>query len=337
MEIDKLIEKILATEKCGDIFEQDETKIRKTFRDYIKEVHPDSCPYPKASEAADKLVKLYNSAMEHISKGTWEETGVERLSSKVTLFGVKDISAFELGARYVSDTQVAYVFDSGKGKYRTNYVIRVKSLRYPDKRMQDIYKVRMPNFQSLSTENVQMISGREAVVIQKTSDFYPMDLFLKAYKEQLTGRDIAWMISRMCDLCCFLYSQGLVLNGFTKENLFISPQTHTMSIFGGWWYAKPIGDSMIGTNKTVYSCMSPLTRTAKRSVFQTDIECMRHICTEIIKDKTDIPKPILKWINDGSSDDPISEYESWNEALDKAYGERRFVKFETDSKKIYGR
>lgn len=330
----EIIDKILEAEKCGDIFERNETKIRSLFRTYAKRIHPDVCNDPQAQKAFSKLNKLYESALNHISNHTWEETGSVQISQKIILKGVKDISSFELGARYVTDTQVAYIFDSGKDKYWYQYVTMAKLVKYGNTKMTDLYSNRMPVFNKVIDH---MSADRRAIILDKTADVYPMDLFLKAYSEQLSGRDIAWMISRMCDLLCFLQYNSIVLNGFTKENLFINPERHSLFIFGGWWYSTMVGYPMLGTNKTVYSCMSPLTKTNKLSTFQTDIESMRHLASELIKDKTDIPKPILDWIDAGSSDDPIKEYSWWNKVLDAAYGKRKFVVFEADPKKIYGK
>ena len=333
MTTNEILEKILNAEKVGDIFEKDASRIKQQFRNFAKCIHPDVCSDVRSQEAFTKLNKLYETALDYIFTGSWEETGVLQLTPKVMMAGIRNVSAFELGARYVSDTKIAYVFDSGKDVYFSNYTAKLtQTARFRDSKIKMAYQHKIPMIKTIA----DMSYGRKAIVVGKTPDDYPMDLFLKAYGDKLTGRDIAWMISRMCDLLCFLYiNSSMVLNGFTKENLLICPKSHTISIFGGWWYAALNGASMIGTNKTVYNCMSSLTRTNKVATPQTDIESMHYICSELVKGKSDIPKPILDWINSGSSDDPIQTYSNWNEALDKAYGQRMFVKFEVDSDKIY--
>lgn len=335
MTVNEIIEKIQKAETCGDIFEKDASRIKQQFRDFAKCIHPDVCSDVRAKETFIKLNKLYETALDHIFTGSWEETGVLQLTPKIMMAGIKNISTFELGARYVSDTKIAYIFDSGKEAYFSNYTTKLtQTARFKDSKIRNMYQDKIPTIKTIT----DMSYGRKAIVVGKTPDDYPMDLFLKTYGNKLTGRDIAWMISRMCDLLCFLYiNSSMVLNGFTKENLLICPKTHKISIFGGWWYASLNGTSMIGTNKTVYNCMSSLTRTNKIATPQTDIESMRHICSEMVHEKTDIPKSILNWINSGSSDDPLQTYHDWNEALDKAYGQRRFVKFDVDSDKIYGK
>lgn len=333
MTTNEILEKILNAEKVGDIFEKDASRIKQQFRTFAKCIHPDVCSDVRAQEAFTKLNKFYETALDYIFTGTWEATGVLQLTPKIMMAGIKNVSAFELGARYVSDTKIAYVFDSGKDIYFSNYTAKLtQATRFKDSKIRNIYQNRIPVIKTIT----DMSYGRKAIVVEKNPDNYPMDLFLKAYCDKLTGRDIAWMISRMCDLLCFLnINSSMVLNGFTKENLLICPKFHTISIFGGWWYAAQDGSPMLGTNKTIYNCMSSLTRTTKIANPQTDIESMRYICSELVKGKSDIPKPIRDWINSGSSDDALQTYNDWNTALDKGYGQRRFVKFEVDPKLIY--
>jgi hypothetical protein len=127
----------------------------------------------------------------------------------------------------------------------------------------------------------------------------------------------------------------MVLNGFTENNLFINPDNHSIHIYGGWWYATPLDEPMIGTSKDVYSVMTNKTKTDKRSAQLTDIECVKAIARHITEANPDIPKPMLDWIRRGSNDNPIEEKMRWDDALERAYGPRSFTKFNYDSSKIF--
>lgn len=335
MEADKLIERILDAEKCGDLFENNELMIKQDFRKYSKVIHPDICKEPLADKAMIHLVNLYNQALECLSQGVWQSRHSAIISPKLILRNVKDISAFELGARYVSDDSVVYVFDNGKTAFRNRYLDMYSSMNtFLDRNseMKVLYKDRIPKI----TKYLPVISAdRSVIMISKQPNEYPMNLFLKAYQDTLTGRDIAWMISRLIDLCCFMKTQNLVMNGFTEENLFICPEHHTIHIYGGLWYTGKIGDRMLGTCKKVYSVMSSKAKTEKICDPLTDIESVRGICSRLITGKDDIPKEMRDWINAGSTDDAIHEYIYWSEMLIKAYGPRKFVKLEVDPREIY--
>ena len=335
MGANELIEKILDAEKCGDLFTNDKLMIKTDFRIYSKMIHPDICKEPLADKAMTHLVNLYNQALDCLAKGVWESRNSEVISPKLILKDVKDISAFELGARYVIDTSITYVFDSGRIAYRNQFLDMVSDMNVFLRNHSDIHK----RYQSMIPNVIKYMwpisADRSVVMISKKENEYPMNLFLKAYQETLTGRDIAWMISRLIDLCCLLKTSGIVLNGFAEENLFICPEDHSIHIYGGWWYAGKIGDRMLGTCKKVYSVMSNKAKTDKVCDPLTDIESVRAIAARLIAGKDDIPKEIRNWINAGSTDDAIHEYIQWSFTLDLAYGARRFVKLKVDPKEIY--
>jgi hypothetical protein len=200
--------------------------------------------------------------------------------------------------------------------------------------MKATYVHRMPHVKIWSRH---ISLDRSYIAVSKEPNEYPMDLFLKAYQERLTWKDIAWMISRMIDLCCFLNVNNLVLNGFAEENLFINPDNHSIHIYGGWWYAGEAGTKdMIGTCNAVYSVMTSKNKTDHINDPLTDIESIRTISRRLIEGKADIPEPLMKWINAGSSNDPIEEYSRWNNALDDGRtGPRHFTVFNAKPEEIY--
>lgn len=317
-----MIEKILHTVYCGDLFEEDEKKIREKYRELVKKIHPDVCKDPRAQEAFSNLQRLYDRAIDCIRLGCWDETDTLQLPGRAKIHYLHS-KPFELGKRFVTDNELIWVFDSTKEKYLKQYI--QTELTYKDKRMATIYQEKMPVVEDFSDR---------AIFVKRDPREFPMDLFLSAYQKKLTARDIAWMVSRMCDLLCFLNFNKIVLNAITPENLFINADTHSISIYGGWWYSAQIGEKMTGVSKSIFDIMPFSVRNSKLSSPITDIESMRIMFQRICKDK-EIPDPFKKWLEAGSLDDPIQEYERWNEALDKSWGKRRFVEFEIKADEIY--
>lgn len=318
-----MINKILNTVYCGDLFEEDEKKIREKYRELVKQVHPDVCSDPRAPEAFENLQHLYNRALNCIRLGCWDEKDVLRLPGKDKKIHYLHSKSFELGKRFVTDNQVIWVFDSGKKQYLERF-IHIE-LAYKDDRMAKVYSKKMPVVEEFTDQ---------AVFLRRDPREFPMDLFLSAYRDRLTAKDIAWMISRMCDLLCFLNINKLVLNGVTPENLFINTDTHSISIYGGWWYAAHIGEKMTGVSKAVFDIMPFSVRNTKLASPITDIESMRIMFQRICKGK-ELPEPFRKWLEAGSLDEPIREYERWNETLDKSWGQRRFIEFKAEADEIY--
>ena len=330
MDQQELLTKVLNAESCGDIFEKDSLSgIRSQYYDMAKIIHPDVCTLPGAETAFGILTRLRNDALAYIRMGTWGKTGRLYLDD-VQSIGYRNAKPFEFGTRYSGMSHVVYAFDQGKEKWADLFQQKTHDFSFLDAAMKGAYKDRIPRIEKVLTMN----DKRTAIVLKKNPNEYPMDLFLSAYKEKIGGRDIAWMISRMVDLCCLLYVNGLVHNGIMAENLYICPKDHYICIYGGWQYASRIGGKMIGTTKEVYNLMPTISRTTKTATQITDMECVRNIFRKVIHKDT-VPYEIMKWIDDGSTDDPISEYERWNRALDKAYGQRKFQVFSANADEIY--
>ena len=323
MDAKALIDQILQAKYCGDFFEEGtENSIRSRFRECAKLVHPDVCSDPRAEEAFNHLAKLNDRAMECLKLGVWDETDMLRLPGKPKI-RYKHSLWFELGKRFVTDDRVIWVLDLDKNKYLKRFIHT--EFTYRDDKMLKMYRNRIPVVED---------HDDQAIFLKKDPKEFPMDLFLSAYGDKLTARDIAWMISRMCDLLCFLHFHGLTLNGIEPENLFINPDLHSIHIYGGWWYATKIGQKMIGVSKNIYNIMPFDIRNTKIASPATDIESVRIMFQRICEGK-DIPKPMNKWLNAGSLENPIEEYERWNEALDKSWGKRKFMVFSANADEIY--
>ena len=335
MDQQELLTKVLNAESCGDIFEKDSLSgIRSQYYDMAKIIHPDVCTLPGAETAFGILTRLRNDALAYIRMGTWGKTGRLYLDDTQSI-GYRNAKSFEFGTRYSGMSHVVYAFDQGKEKWADLFRQKTHDFSFLDAAMKGAYKDRIPRIEKALTMN----DKRTAIVLAKNPNEYPMDLFLSAYRGKIGGRDIAWMISRMVDLCCLLYVNGFVHNGIEVENLYICPKDHYICLYGGWQYATRIGEKMIGAKKSVYDLMPTSAKTSKKATPITDMECVRDIFINIVKDYCDptkcVPLQIEKWINAGSTSDPISEYERWNQVLDKAYGQRKFQVFSANADEIY--
>ena len=142
------------------------------------------------------------------------------------------------------------------------------------------------------------------------------------------------MICRLCNLCCYFGYHGIAHNGLTVENCFISPQYHTLMPFGGWWYARPMGEKLLGVSKAVYDIMPVKAKSEKVAVYQTDLESMKLIGRKLLG-SGNAPQPLLDFLNSGSSPDPMKEFQKWGKTLDAAYGKRQFIEMPVSKTDIY--
>lgn len=334
-------EKILSAKKCGDLFSKaDKKAVQQEYRELAKRFHPDICDRPDAEEVFKHLCGLYERAMDLISRGDWEESNVLLLrepvsrsrSSNYLIYRIPYLKAhsFELGAMYVGDRTVTYILESRYASFYKNAIEQIQKLKYSDNRLESEFKRYMPQLDHMFKDSV---TGSCCIILQKEPDVYALLDILDYYGGTLPDKHAAWIISRLCNLCCFFQHTRIVHNGLTIGDIFISPKTHAVFPFGGWWYTKREDDKIIGVPKEVYDVMPLSVRTSKKASHKTDLEAVKLIGRNIFKPE-ETPKAIIDFLNSGGSD-AFEEFQKWNLALEKAYGKPHFVNMKVTKSDIY--
>ena len=331
-------EQILSLSKCGDLFPNNIDAAKTKYKQLAKEWHPDSNKNPKAVDVFQKITELYNKALELLEQGTWEKTNyilISKNNGKKIALNYDTVFDFELGTCYVTKTKIVYILGSDKKKYFDNAIARIKSLKYADKKMEETLKRCMPKiYQTFQTN-----SGEYVIVLDKTEDVYPLKSVFEYFDNKISDRHVAWIMSRLYNISCFLKYNDIVHNGININNCFVSPKYHSILLLGGWWYTTKEKEKMIGTTKDIFSIMSVVTKGDKKSSYLTDLESVKLLgrqllgetnCRKLALD-TSIPKAFINFLISGSSDDAFKEYAKWDKALIGSYGERKFVKMEVDN------
>ena len=331
-------EQILSINKCGDLFPHNIDAVKSKYKELVKEWHPDSNTNPKAVDVFQKITELYNKALELLEQGTWEKTNyilISKYNGKKIALNYDTVFDFELGTCYVTKTKVVYILDNDKKKYFDNAIARIKSLKYSDKKMEETLSRCMPKiYQTFQTNN-----GEYVIVLDKSEDVFPLKSVFEYFGNKITDRHVAWIMSRLCNITCYLKYNGIVHNGININNCFVSPKFHSIFLLSGWWYTTKENEKMIGTTKDIFSIMSVTAKGSKKSSYLTDLESVKLLgrqllgetnCRKLVLDST-IPKPFTNFLVSGSGNDPYKEYEKWDKALDNSYGARKFVKMDVDN------
>ncbi len=333
---------ILAIEKCGDLFPYGEDKVREKYKELAKEWHPDSSSHPDSFDVFAKIAELYQCAIELLRNGQWEKTGyllISRKDGKKIEVNYDTSFHFELGTCYVTRTKIVYILDSDKEKFYRNAVSRIKGLRYQDKKMEEeLARVLPVIYQTFQTND-----GSYGIVLDKGKDVYPLKNVYEYYEGHMDHRHVAWIISRLCNLTCYLNFSRLVHNGIHLNNCFISPESHAVFLPGGWWYAAEEGEAMIGTTKDIFSIMPVGAKSTGKSSPVTDLEAVKLLgrqllgetnCRKLSLDAS-VPKPFVDFLTGGSGSQSFEEFAKWDRALMDSYGRRKFIPMEIQN--IYDR
>ena len=331
-------EELLKIDKPGDLFDRNIIECKKKYKELIKEYHPDS----KNGDTTvfEHITKLYEKAIGLLSNGLWEKSRyVEFKTSqnKTIMIEYQDLFLFELGTCYVCKTHIIYLLKSDKEKYYKNYIEKTKKLKYENNDMEKVFKICMPDIQTYG----KLKTGEYYIVLKKTKDVFPLKNVLNYYKE-IPDRHIAWILSRLSSIACFIQYNHLVHNGINIENCFISPKYHSILLLGGWCYTTKENEKLIGTTKEIYDLMPIKEKTKKISTIETDLESIKAIGRKLTGDEDyqkmldkNLPKPIFNFLTKGSSHSAFTEMEEWDKSLLKAYGERKFIPLYIDEKQIY--
>ena len=324
---------ILAAKMCGDLFTNDSVKAKKEFKVLAQMYHPDRNKSKQAEEVFKKIKELYNTAKGMIESGKWAESDCIEFDTKdgkrKKLKFIKECK-FELGVQYISSSIITYVLEAQNKKYFDNAIKRIGSLGYEHDAMEKEFSRYFPEF----IETFETEEGKWVLVIKKTKDLIRLQDLLDFYKGNINDRHVAWMMSRLSNICCFIEYNGITHNGISLENCFVSPEYHSIALLGGWWYCVGRGEKMFGTQKQIYDIMGPLTKTNKIGSVTTDLESVKLIGRTLLG-KTQAPDSFRNWLNSGSSGIARNEYTKWSQALDRAYGERRFIKLEATEQEVY--
>lgn len=324
------VKRILNAVYCGDLFPRDLVAARELYHDLAKKVHPDICTDPCAEDAMDKLNKLYQRAQQCLEQGTWEADHMEWLISEDgSAVSVKYLfkSSFEQGVRYVCATSVLWLFSDKKDAHR--FEKQLSRIRYHNDKMKTEFSHQLPQLK----KTIFFADGSCGIVVAKTVDQFPLDLVLKNVPDLITDRHLAWITSRLCNLCCFFSHNNLSHNGLIPSNLFISAEKHSLSVLGGWQYAAMTDEKMQGVPRAVYDIMPATVKTSKTGNAVTDIESVKLIGRNVSKNLS-LPKPVRAFYHSGSGDS-ISEFRKWSYALHEAYGKRTFVPLTLTNKQVY--
>lgn len=308
----------------SDLFTED--NLKADYIELMKTYHPDRYKGSDASKICAKINALYEEAKVHINDDTWgDESNIIYISlkngrKKRIKYLYQGIN--ETGEYYIGNTIVVFSFT--KKKFFDNYLSSVKKIKYADHKVKDYFERFMPEI----IDSFTSADDKYYVVIRKTADVYPLSLVKDIFKQK---EHAAWLSTRLFNLSAFLSTSGIVHNGISISNIFVSLEFHGASLLGGWQYAASEGSKMIGTNKQVYSIMSPSTKANKIATYNTDTMAIKDIICELLGGKTyrELVSIVGEvWANFllQSEDHPLDVVNKWEDVRDKSFKEHRFVK-----------
>lgn len=334
-------EQILGSKFPGDLFSKDTIKIKEELRRLLKLWHPDVNHDPISAEVFNHIYELYHLGISQLESGKWETPGLLEIGTNSNQFRVKYKKhfEFELGDCYIGDYIITYLIDKSYEDLFNNGRLTVNNFKYSSDRM----KVEVMRYLPKPIRCFE-IENKLGWVFEKTPDILSLRDVLNCYGGKLDPRHVAWIMSTLHNITCYLEYAGLSHNDISLDTYFISPKYHSGALLGGWWYATREGERLIAVPNRTYQFMSTETKASKIAFTKTDLELIRAIGRELLGDSTGIrlnqiegiPKPLISWLQLPSPTySAIKDYSLWQKVLTDSFGPRKFVKMELTSNELY--
>ncbi|MCI8530430.1 MAG: hypothetical protein HFH82_15005 [Lachnospiraceae bacterium] len=328
--------------------------------DYDREQNLAICPYcGSKSTVFDQNRKLfeqyqnqYAALLNHpqqtvTEEGFWVETSREELLREDG--NMIEINYFtkqpaDMCTMYVAKQSVLYLFEEKHAHYAARYQEMIQKLVYPTPEMERHLSDYIPKMLT----QCRLSDGRILLALRKKEGLYPLNLL-----GVLLDRHVAWIISRLENLCCLLDYNDIVLNGFAVQNLFVEPAAHQIYLYGGWWFAGVRGEESVGASQDVVSCLDAARKkmwntqpkqkvrnhpiTDLKSIRLTAAKLLGYPDMDALKEDTLLPKAFRKFLLETPKQNAREDFATWDKTLLAAYGERKFIPLPMTEEEIYSR
>ena len=249
------------------------------------------------TEFRKKLLSYYKAkadAKEQDYSGDtlWEENGsasYRMQNGKTLTLSYMDHYSYPELVCYLCRETVVYVFDREEG---ANAFLRgLSQLAFP---AADVKLVRC--FPQLKSK-LYLDEGKLGLVYTRKPYFYPAEVFAPFASEHL-----AWVISRMENICCALEYSELEHGNITAASLFINPITHEGMLFGDW-------------------------RAVKRKESTRDLRDLREAAKSVAEDLHH-PRELETFLQSEPAADAYADFAAWDKVIEDGYGGHRFTKMD---------
>lgn len=323
------------------IFSGDLDKAKVEFRRLRSRWHPDT-------NAVDPTIiahinKLFDKAEELLKKGLWKRDGqllIASSSGKSYSFRYHKAEEFELGIAYVGDSFLSYFIRNDFADLVRIAQDHIEGFKFPDGKLKNEHEKSLPKLQSL----IQVKDGYY-IVIKKDPAYIRLSDVLEHFGGKIDPKHVAWMLSRLYNLSCFMRLANLVHHDISPQNCFIHPQQHYLALLGGWWYARKGGEKLVALPQRTITYGPQSLLTDKIAVHATNSELIKATGRDLLGDSIGsrlstmgYPQALVNWLRSPAQDELAwDEYGHWEQVLKNSFGARKFIELKLESKDIYTR
>lgn len=303
-----------------------------------KRWHPDAGGDAKVFAHIEALRR---AAEQKAHKGIWQLPGQIEISDrygKRIRLKYRARRPFELGEMLIGLGIVTYIMPRAHEALVMNGLKQIGHMRYPNETFRKSLEPHFPKvLRAFETETDWV------VCIQKHSDEVLLADLIKHLGGQIDPRHVAWIVSSLLNLACFLDVSEMTLNSMAVSTVFVSPAKHAVSLYGGWWYAAGAGKLLSHLPPETAPLASARLRAHKVATSDLDLQCIKAIGRACLGDPTggslrgraDIPSPFSQFLQLPPAKSAFVEYERWPKVLADSFGPRRYHELKVTGEDVY--
>ncbi|MBR4813594.1 MAG: hypothetical protein IKZ69_06770 [Lachnospiraceae bacterium] len=215
---------------------------------------------------------------------------------------------------YLTRKAALFVFPKGKRDEADRVLRNIAKVQFPPADVKGLADA----FPKLSGR-YELADGGVLLAFERQDNLFPLAMF-----GSLRPEHVAWVISRMENICCVLQYSSLVHGGISEESLWINPTSHHAVLMGHWWDVRSMQGAADGLRGAVQSLFGA--DSAKK-----DLKDLRKTADRVLGMKrADAPQALTEFLADSPEADAFADFEVWDQVIEKGFGGRRFSRMGID-------
>lgn len=315
--------------------------LQRDFRALAFAWHPDRCVHPQASDVFAHIGKLHAEAKARVRKGLWATSNsltVLGKDGKKRSLSFRLRSPFELGEVMIGSVLTSFLINATHEPLVMAGLKAIGDIRYPNDKFRKSLDLFMPHVaRSVETATQWLLTMRKDPDEMRISDL------ARYLGGSIEPKHVAWIVSSLLNLACFLEVSDMTLNGMTVDTVYVNPRRHTAALYGGWWYAAKSGRLITHLPPQNLPLASRRLREHKVATHELDLESIKAIARTALGDasggslrvRADIPAPLATWLLMPAGKSAFIEYENWPKVLEASFGARRFQMLNISGNDVY--
>ena len=323
----------LGTVDAGRLFAGDAGTMKRTLRRLWRRWHSDRSDHPRADEVMAHVGQLYAHAL----RRTAETRRSAPLERRVRLDDGREWRiryvrehAVAGGRAYTGRTHVTYVLDRGYEDLGRAAGARIGRIRLDSAALRRTVGPMLPRIARAAGTGAGWV-----MVVEKDARWVPLEDVAALAGGGLEARHVAWMVTRLASLACWLEHVGWVHAGIMPGHLLVEPEGHGVRLAGGWWLSGDAGAPMRAVSETTRA-MTGWSGGAGAYAPRIDRLCIRETARALLGTHWEAaPAPIRTWIDVPGRGDAIEDYARWERALERGFGRRRFTRLGIEAADVW--